>query len=348
MTDSDSAQITVLVPTYRRPGLLARALTSVIEQDGPPTLIRVFDNCSGDATASVVAAFAARHPCVEYRCQESNLGAARNFEAALASVRTPYFSFLSDDDYLLPGFHRRAHAALERTPEAAFWAGITLMVDEQATIWDARVLRWPREGLYTPPEGALAMTGGLAPIWTGILFRQSALVRCGPPDFLMYGPSDLDYLLRLASSEPFLLEKFPAAVFMLNADSYSSTQPLSSFWPGWIKMIANAAAMPKLAPADRGRLVDRLHGDARRMLFRRGLNAVAAGRLDYATEAASHLREHYSADAAALTLRALASACGRLPGVQALARTVYRRLEQRMVAAREPLHRDYAHLLRRD
>ena len=342
------SQVTVLIPTYRRPRLLARALASVVEQQGVDACVHVFDNASQDGTADVVRDFASRHPGVRYHVHERNLGPIANFDFALRSVDTPFFSILSDDDYLLPGFLARAVATLEAAPRAAFWGGITLTVDEGGTIFDARVERWPREGLFEPPEGALCLTGGMAPIWTGVLFRRSALEAHGLPDFSMSGPADLDYLIRLACRESYVIDKTPAAVFMLNPASFSATEPLSSFWPGWRTMIGNVAREPGLTPDERARLLEALEHDARRMLWRRGANAIAEGRLAFATEAAGHLRRHYGASAPAAALRLLGFACRVVPGAQALATWAYRRAEKRLVRSRAGLAARYGALLRGD
>lgn len=345
MPEASLPIVTVLIPTYRRPQLLARAIASAVEQEGVEVRVRVFDNASGDGTAEVVAGFMERYPGVGYHCHAENVGAAANFEFAMRQVDTPYFSILSDDDYLLPGFYARAVGSLEREPAAVFWTGLTLTVDAAGTIWDARVQRWPREGLFTPPEGALAMTGGLSPTWTGIVFRRMAMEQSGLPDFAMQGPSDLDYLLRLACRHPYLMEKFPAAAYLLNADSYSETQPMSAFWPGWCRMIANAAAMPGVDEPMRRRLADALRADARRMLLRRGANALAAGRLDFARDAAGHLRDS-SAPGGAILLSSLALACEWLPLAQSAVSWLYRRAERRIIAGRSSLQAAHGHLLR--
>lgn len=338
--------VTVAIPTYRRPRLLRRAIQSALDQQGVEVRVCVFDNCSQDGTAELVRELARSNPQVRYHCHERNLGAAANFDFAMNSVSTPYFSLLSDDDYLLPDFYRRAVSALERNPDAMFWAGTTLNVDEDGLIWDARVERWPREGLFTPPEGAFAMTGGMAPVWTGVLFRHDVIDRFGLPDHETLGPSDLEYLLMLAANCPYLVEKHPSAVFTLNTSSYSATQPLSGFWPGWKRMIGKVREMQALAPTDRERLAQALDDDARGILFRRGANAVAGGRLDYAREAADALASHYGLRNRARLLRLLAWSCARIPGAQALAGGVYRRAEARILASRSALRARYSGLVR--
>ena len=346
-TNDAAPRITVLIPTYRRPELLARALSSVLEQDGPRRKVCVFDNCSMDDTAGVVNGFARRFPDVHYHCQPENIGSLRNFEFALRSVTSEYFSLLSDDDYLLPGFFQRSLGGLQMTPDAAFWAGATLMVDSSATIVDARVLRWPESGRFDPPEGAIAMTGGMAPIWTGILFRSHVLQTLGLPRFELGGPSDLDFVLRIAASRPVVVEKVPVAVFTLNESSYSATEPLSSFWPGWRTMIARFREDSALPGAGRRRLAELLDRDAERMLFRRGINALAHGRVAFASEAAGHLRTQYGSRGKAALVQAMVAGCRFIPGTQALLRVAYRLAERRIIRSRKDLTQDYLSLLRR-
>jgi hypothetical protein len=337
--------LATLLPTYRRPKLLARAMRSVLAQDFPDVELRIFDNHSGDETADVVRQLGAGDPRVRYHCHERNLGARDNFEYAFAGIDTPFFSFLSDDDYLLPGFYRNAMAGFAAHPEAMFWAGLTLNVDEDDLIWDARVLRWPREGLYVPPEGLMRVTGGMSPTWTSIVFRREVLDAVGPPDRETLGPMDLDFVLKLAANHPFVLSKVPCGVFTLNAASFSATQPLSSFWPGWLKMFRNMEALPGLAPDVRAELMARLHADAKRMLFRRGANALAQGRADFAVDAAGALVDSYAATPRAALLRTLAWAITHVPGAQRLFRAAYQRVERRLVAARAPLQAEFGHLL---
>jgi glycosyltransferase involved in cell wall biosynthesis len=340
------AEITTVIPTYRRPALLRRAILSATEQIGVQTRVAVFDNCSGDETGEVVAGLMRCHPGVSYHAHGKNLGAMANFEFGVHRIKTPFFSILSDDDYLLPGFYRQAIAALNSHPEAMFWGGTTLNVDERGTIWDARVDRWPREGLFLPPEGVLAMTGGLAPTWTGIVFRREVLELAGFIDHETAGPSDLDYTLRLGVLFPFLIQKTPVAVFTLNPEGFSATQPLSSFWPGWLKMFRNVQLLPGLDAKDRDTLMASLHADARRMLFRRAVNAIAAGRPDYANEVAEVLVLNYGQRSRAMVLRGMVKACTYMPFMQQLMTGTYQALERRIVRSRAHLQAKYGHLLR--
>lgn len=336
--------ITTLIPTFQRSRLLRRAIMSASTQQS--ARVHVLDNASADDTTSVVDELQKTQANIIYTRRSVNIGAAANFADSVNHLTTPYFSLLSDDDYLLPGFYARALAALEAAPNAMFWVGCTLGCGEDGKIWDARVMRWPRDGLYSPPEGVIQMCHGLAPTWTGIVFRTEVLRQSGFIDPRTAGPSDLDFLLRLASRHDFLLERVPVAVFTFNPSSFSATEPLSSFWPGWRQMFANISSNSALAEGDRFQLLDALATDAQRMLFRRGLNAIAARRPGFAADAACVLRAEYGHYIAAGFLDLIRFFATALRG-QVIATHVYRFLENRLIQQRGGrLQKQYEHLLR--
>lgn len=339
--------ITTVIPTYRRPALVQRAIASALEQEGPSLVVRVFDNASGDETDSVVTGLSARDPRLLYYRHESNIGAAANFEFGMRSVATPFFSLLSDDDYLLPGFYRRALQDLNRHPDAMFWAGVTLNVDEQGKIWDARVYRWAREGLFTPPEGVMAMMHGMAPVWTGIVFRREVLNHIGFPDREALGPSDLDFILRAATRYKYILCKHPSAVITLNRASFSATEPLSSFWPGWQKMFHNIGVNEALNPESKTAVLEALHHDAKRMLFRRGANALSMRRYDFARDAAKAFKAQYGSSPRLWILEVFTQLCARVPLLQRGYTRAYRWAESRLVKSRADLELHFGSLVRR-
>ena len=347
MTSPARPLVTTLIPTYRRPKLLCRAIASALEQGGDEVSVRVFDNASGDETSVVAGEMAARDPRLVYHRHDRNIGAIAHFEFGLRRVDTPYFSLLSDDDYLLPGFYQRALAELEAAPEAMFWAGMTLTADEAGKIWYARVDQWAREGLFAPPAGLMAMMHGMSPVWTGVVFRRSILDAIGLPDAQVLGPSDLDFMLRAAARYKYILRKHPSAVLTLHASSFSASRPLSSFWPGWQKMFRNIETDAALDVVARAEALQALRVDGRRMLFRRGLNALAAGRHDFCREAAAAYAAEYGANIKTRLLRMLTAACAKVPWFQRLYTGFYRWAERRLIASRSDLETRYGHLIRR-
>lgn len=342
-----SPLVTTVIPTYRRPKFLRRAIDSALAQAGPGVMVSVFDNASGDETGSMVSEIAARDSRLRYHQHQRNIGAAANFEFGLRSVDTPFFSILSDDDYLLPDFYKLALSGLGENPDAMFWAGMTLSVDESGRIWYARVDRWARDGLFTSPEGLMAMMHGMLPAWTGIVFRREILDGIGFPDQEALGPLDFDFVLKAAARYGYILRKHPSAVLTLHDASFSSTQPISSFWPGWLKILRNLEANESLdASAKTAALLD-LHQDARRMLFRRATNATAMKRYDFSRDAAAAFEAQYGKGLRPFMLRALTGACQRIPWLQAVYTWAYRFVERLLIRSRSDLQSRFGHLIKR-
>ena len=144
-----SPLITTVIPTYRRPRLLRRAIYSVLNQTYPNLEVLVYDNASGDETADMCAEIAARDHRVKYLCHSQNIGVLNNFQAALQEVRTSFFSILSDDDVLLPEFYETALTAFDRHPDAIFVATRVVGMDSLGRAYPmAELTALP--GYYSP------------------------------------------------------------------------------------------------------------------------------------------------------------------------------------------------------
>jgi glycosyltransferase involved in cell wall biosynthesis len=101
-----AAVVDVIVPTFRRPALLGRAIESVRAQTHPHWRLQVIDDNDADSAGRVeTAAFMDRYagdPRVHYHRHERNRGlpAARN--TAIGASSAPIVAFLDDDDTWLP------------------------------------------------------------------------------------------------------------------------------------------------------------------------------------------------------------------------------------------------------
>jgi GT2 family glycosyltransferase len=100
-----AVDISVVVPTYQRPELLAACLESLAGQDVDPAAFEVVvvDDGSGEATAEVLRSAARDRPGLRWESLPANRGpaAARNRAVALATGR--WILFLDDDMVAPPG-----------------------------------------------------------------------------------------------------------------------------------------------------------------------------------------------------------------------------------------------------
>lgn len=339
-------QITTIIPTYKRPKMLERAIISVIEQDYPHIKICIYDNDSQDETKKIVENLAKLDNRIHYFCHNHNIGSLNNFLFGMNQVQTEYFSFLSDDDYLLPQFYSKAINDLENQKNAIFWAGMSLHVNADNIICYTRFPQFVKEGIHPPPEGFFSLTNSLAPPWTSILFRKNAIDQLGLLNISLLGPCDLEYCLRLAAHHPYIIKKHPSAVFMLNNLSYSSTEPLSSFWPGWKKMIHIFKNDTTLERDTRDKLSMTLQKDAEKMLLRRGANAIKTGRLEFAKAAADALGLECKKTFKAYFLYIIIFFCKNSSIAQRIYTYLYTLKENSIIKSNKNLNKKYKHLLR--
>ncbi|WP_434762338.1 glycosyltransferase [Vibrio fortis] len=94
--------VSVIITTFNRVDLLKRAIESVLEQDYPNIEIIIADDCSTDATGSVVKELMKVHENLFYCRTSTNSGAnvARNL--AISNSKGYYITGLDDDDYFSP------------------------------------------------------------------------------------------------------------------------------------------------------------------------------------------------------------------------------------------------------
>jgi glycosyltransferase involved in cell wall biosynthesis len=305
---SAQAAITTVIPTYRRPVLLARAIRSVLAQSYPHFRLCIYDNASGDETASVVEQFVQSDSRVQYHFRTENIGLCRNFAEAAAHINTPFFSFLSDDDILLPGFYETALASFKKFPEIMMSATASINIDDDGEIVSVPLLKWG-EGLYQPPEGMLSMIRNGHPGWTGVLFHRELLDQIGVPDAELGPPFDLDFLLRAAARFSMAVSLQPGALFVIHKNSAGILAGFEGLCPGWYKMTCKIRNDETIAPEVRAKAVSWLNAAALKVLFQSSLSLIASGDWLHADQAIGYL-DNYSRLSPPL-LKLLVKACQR-------------------------------------
>lgn len=229
-------KITTIIPTYRRPKLLKRAIESVLSQSFGDFQVCVYDNASGDETAEIVSGIAKKEPRVKYFCHNENIGGHKNFHYAIERVVTPFFTILSDDDFLLPDFYEIALDGFRKHPEAIFSAVATAHISDSGDVLDVPMLQWPA-GFYKSPYGLVAMLTYGHPTWTGILFRKDVFEKNSFIRESVGVTSDLDFELRVARNGSFVVSRKLGAVFVMHPEGSYVSAGFSGFWPGWLKMV---------------------------------------------------------------------------------------------------------------
>lgn len=310
--------ITAVVPTYRRPAMLRRAIRSVLAQTFQDFQVCVYDDASGDETAQVVRELAAADPRVQYFCHPKNIGGMPNYIFGMSRVQTPFFSLLPDDDVLLPGFFEKALAGFKQYPEAMMSVLATLHADGEGRITAVPVLAW-KEGLYRPPSGLVTMLEKNCPMMMGILFRQEMLQQVGTFAADTGTFADLDYELRIAAKRPVVVSREPGAIFVSHGGNLSKTETFASVWAFWQKMVAkfeqDESIPPEVRALAREEIRRRYH---QANLAFCGLRHVAERQWETADVAAKILRDDYHQPFRAGVLRSLSRMGRKWPAVSGI------------------------------
>ena len=314
--------ITTLIPTFQRATLLERAIRSALGQTYPHLQVCVYDNGSGDDTEETVRQLSSADQRVKYFCHATNIGLQKNFIQAMERVDTPFFSFLSDDDVLLPRFYETALEGFKNHPEAIMSATTTLRMNEAGIIAGAPLLKW-KPGLYQPPDGFLSMLDNGHPDWTGVVFRQDVIHKAGVLDEETGAPSDLDYLLRVAANFPIVVSTKLGAILVSHPGSYSITPNVFTS-PGWLKMIENQTKDERVPIWVRARartvLTKRY---IQRIFMTNGFHSIIDRRWHNSQEAAYVLRCDHGLWIRASVLSAASWACENLPFAHGALLTIY-------------------------
>lgn len=228
--------VSVLIPTYRRPSLLARAIKSVQAQHWRDLWIVVYDNASGDDTGAIVSALGRNDPRIIYRCHAANIGAAANFRHAIAGVETPFFSMLSDDDVLLPSCLAHAVRGLREYPAAMAWSGIVISANDDEVIGLRPWPPWPA-GFISRRSACLRVACDNRPETTGMVFRRTVITERflgNRPNFMA---ADVGWVLEAAKLGGIGHTPEPSAVFYVHPGSISSgggascSRAIAIYWP---------------------------------------------------------------------------------------------------------------------
>ena len=171
--------VSIIIPSYRQPQFLERAISSCLEQDHDELEVIVVEDRSGDASLGIAVAMAHEDPRVRVISCPTNggLGKARNI--GIAHARGDLLCFLDSDDYLLD---RSLSARIEAWPAAVAEYGdavVGVYGDWQhvpESIDDA-VVRQPRQVM--PLVSAGNYTGENVFICSAPLVTRDAVVDAG-------------------------------------------------------------------------------------------------------------------------------------------------------------------------
>jgi glycosyltransferase involved in cell wall biosynthesis len=114
--------LSICLPTFNRVSLLEKAIAAVlpgIAEHGPAVELVISDNGSTDGSRDFLNRIApCANVCIYYN--NSNIGAARNFDLAVQRANGEFCWIVGDDDLMCPGGIGKVLSALREHPEIDF------------------------------------------------------------------------------------------------------------------------------------------------------------------------------------------------------------------------------------
>jgi len=147
-----SAQITILIPSYKHGLYIADTIRSALAQQDVPVRVLVVDDQSPDDTVEVARSI--QDPRLEVRVNEQNLGLGNSVLRALETIETPYVALLNSDDLLHPHRIARCLEVLNSSPQTQVVTTGLSLIDHLG-------------GELTPDNVSLVMDGIQVFNWVG-------------------------------------------------------------------------------------------------------------------------------------------------------------------------------------
>ena len=122
-------KISVGMPVYNGAKYLTQAIESILNQSLGDFELIISDNCSTDGTEEICRAFQKSDGRIRYYKNESNIGAARNYNRVFKLATAKYFRWANADDISHKDLHKKCYDLLEKRSEAVLSFGMTILID---------------------------------------------------------------------------------------------------------------------------------------------------------------------------------------------------------------------------
>ena len=217
-----SPRVSIVVPTYRRPKFLERAVTSVQRQTVTDwELIIVDDNAPGSDDRHVTQCLAERlmsDARIRYLRHPTNRGGAAARNTGVRDATSSVVAFLDDDDEWDPTKLEQQLGRLANSPENVALVYCRMWVVTEAS---ARPFLWPTSGAqHTVRDLLMRNTIGST---SCIVCRRQALLDIDLFDESLPSHQDLDLYVRLADSYRFVFVDAPLVTIHRHSQPRVST-----------------------------------------------------------------------------------------------------------------------------
>jgi alpha-1,3-rhamnosyltransferase len=169
--DSESASVSVVVPSYNHAPFVEATLRSIMKQTLQPEKLLVIDDGSADDSPAVIERVLNDCSFPSELIARENRGLSATLNEGFRRTHGDYFAYLGSDDLWLADFLQARVGLLAERPAAVLAYGHAYFVDEQNAIIDSTA-DWAR---YVDGDVREMLLQTKAPMSPTVLYRRSAL-----------------------------------------------------------------------------------------------------------------------------------------------------------------------------
>jgi GT2 family glycosyltransferase len=246
------ARVSLIIPTFKRPHLLPRAVESAFGA-GRDIEVIVVDDASSDGTARVCADLTG----IKYVRLDRNQGVAGARNVGLLESTGDFIAFLDDDDLRLPDSLDHQLSLLEAAPDAGFVAGGVLLADQDCVPTGEVAVPLAESGDVF--WQVLELNLHLLP--ASVLVRKECFFEVGIFNRHLAGIDDWDMWTRIAEVRPVLVDQRAVCIYRAATPaSGQGSSALARHLHAAVKHQTRLLRLPRVqaAPASRRRAVQKM------------------------------------------------------------------------------------------
>ncbi len=190
----------IITPTFKRPGLLKRAIESVKNQSFSDYEHIIIDDANDQETEKVVNSFNDRK--ILFHRHTVRRGAAGGYNSGIKLSHGKFILFLDDDDEYLPSFLETVHTQfVQSDKETGFiWTGVSIVKDNKSGETELFSKLWP--AVFKDKEAGLIAATTIGNGY-GLCVRRECTESIGVFDESIPMGHDADFLFRLVRNYSF-------------------------------------------------------------------------------------------------------------------------------------------------
>ena len=125
------AEISVIMPVYNAGSYLAQAVNSILTQTFTDFEFLICDDCSTDASGTILQQFAARDNRIKLFRNEKNSGIVVSLNKLLSHVSSPYIARMDADDIAIPERLEKQYRYMQKNPHIHIAGGQLEVINEK-------------------------------------------------------------------------------------------------------------------------------------------------------------------------------------------------------------------------